>query len=78
MLPKYIELEKKFNELESQLQSPAVLTDTQKLKTISQEYNDLKVVVAKIQDLDQMEKISYKHQNYLKPKLREIYLKWQN
>jgi peptide chain release factor 1 len=56
MLPKYIELEKKFNELESQLQSPAVLTDTQKLKTISQEYNDLKVVVAKIQDLDQMEK----------------------
>lgn len=56
MQPKYIELKNKFTALESDLQNPVILGDTQKLKTAAQEYNDLKLVVEKIKELEGIEK----------------------
>ncbi len=56
MLPKYQEIKKHFEQLEADLQSPAVLNDSQKLKTISQEYSDLKPTADKINELAQVEK----------------------
>src|SRR3990167_10848714 len=56
MLKKYLDLQTKFQQLEADLQSPAVLNDSQKLKTISQEYSDLKPTADKINELAQVEK----------------------
>ncbi len=48
---KYKELQSKFAQLEADLQNPAVLNDSKKIKEISQEYNDLKPTVEKIKEL---------------------------
>lgn len=56
MLPKYIEVLKKFNQLETDLQNPSVIGDTKKLKEVSQEYSDLKSLAEKINQLDKVEK----------------------
>jgi len=56
MLTKYLELQSKFEKLESDLQNPAILNDAQKLKEISQEYTDIKPTVEKIIDLFSVEK----------------------
>ena len=45
MLTKYLELQSKFEKLESDLQNPAILNDAQKLKEVSQEYTDIKPTV---------------------------------
>lgn len=55
MLEKYLELKNKFIELEQELQNPAIVNDTQKLKTVSQDYNDLKPTAEKITQLEQVE-----------------------
>jgi peptide chain release factor 1 len=56
MQSKYIELKNKYNSLESDLQNPAVLGDAQKLKTVAREYDDLKAVIMKINELETLEK----------------------
>lgn len=56
MLPKYSELLTQFKNLETNLQDPAIIGDPQKLKTVSQEYNDLKPVAEKITELEFVKK----------------------
>jgi peptide chain release factor 1 len=56
MQNKYIEIKNKYQKLEAGLQDPAVIGDTKKLKEISQEYNDLKIIVEKILELEGVEK----------------------
>ncbi|MBT3538800.1 peptide chain release factor 1 [Candidatus Parcubacteria bacterium] len=56
MLQKYIDLKTKYEKLEQDLQNPAVLGDQRKLKSISQEYNELGDVVKKIKELENLEK----------------------
>ncbi|PIT88326.1 MAG: peptide chain release factor 1 [Candidatus Magasanikbacteria bacterium CG10_big_fil_rev_8_21_14_0_10_36_32] len=52
MLQKYIDIKNKFKQLENDLQNPAVINDTKKLKTVSQEYSDLKSTAEKIIELE--------------------------
>ncbi len=56
MLQKYIDLKTKFQALEADLQNPVVLGDQKKLKTVSQEYNELKETVEGISELENIEK----------------------
>ncbi|MEK7681120.1 MAG: peptide chain release factor 1 [Patescibacteria group bacterium] len=51
MQNKYKETQSKFQKLEADLQNPAVLNDAKKIKEISQEYNELKPIVEKINKL---------------------------
>ncbi|TSC83994.1 MAG: peptide chain release factor 1 [Parcubacteria group bacterium Gr01-1014_13] len=52
---KYKEIQSKFAKLETDLQNPAVLGDSKKIKEISQEYNDLKQTMEKIKELAAIE-----------------------
>lgn len=56
MLDKFIDLKNKFISLEASLQDPAVISDQQKLKDVSQEYAELKPVAEKIDILANLEK----------------------
>ncbi len=56
MQKKYFDLEIKFQQLETDLQNPAVLSDPQKIKEISQEYTELKPTIEKIRELVVVEK----------------------
>jgi len=56
MLEKYIQLKNKFDALEADLQNPAVINDSKKLKDVSSEYTDIKPTVEKIIELEQVEK----------------------
>lgn len=56
MLQKYIDLKTKFIKLEADLQNPVVINDQKKLKETSQEYNDLKLVSEKIDQMEKTEK----------------------
>lgn len=56
MHQKYLDLKNKFQQLETALQSPAVINDQKKLKEVSQEYTELKPIVEKINELDNLEK----------------------
>ena len=49
-------VEKRFDELEKELSSPEVASDTEKLKKISQEYSEIKSAVLKIKKLKEVEK----------------------
>ncbi len=53
---KYKQIKEKYLILEKQLQDPAVLNDTQKLKKTSQEYDDLKNTYEKIAILENLER----------------------
>lgn len=55
MLPKYTDLVKKHQSLEIELQQSATLNDPHKLKTLSQAYSELTVVVEKIKALEAVE-----------------------
>lgn len=55
MLQKYLELKNKFQQLETDLQNPAVIGDSKKLKEVSQEYTDLKPTVEKVIELENIE-----------------------
>ncbi len=55
MLPKYQQLLEKFHNLEQQLQDPAVITEPQKLKSVSREYADLKETAENIKRLAKIE-----------------------
>ena len=48
---KYKEIQSKFEKLEADLQNPAVLSDSKKIKEISQEYTELKPTMEKIREL---------------------------
>ncbi len=56
MQKKYIDLLAQFTTLEQQLQDPAVINDNQKLKTISQQFNEQQEVAEKIKELTACEK----------------------
>lgn len=48
---KYKEIQSKFEKLEADLQNPAVLSDSKKVKEVSQEYTELKPTMEKIREL---------------------------
>ncbi len=56
MQKKYIDAQNRFQQLEADLQNPAVLNDPKKIKEISQEYTELKPVAEKINELATIEK----------------------
>ncbi|HRY36538.1 MAG TPA: peptide chain release factor 1 [Candidatus Magasanikbacteria bacterium] len=56
MLKNFIEIKDKFLKLENDLSDPVILNDTKKLKEVSQEYNELKPVAEKIEELNKYEK----------------------
>ncbi len=56
MLPKFQQILAKFKSLEMSLQDPAVISDQNKLKDVSQDYNDLKPAAEMITVLETLEK----------------------
>lgn len=56
MLEKYTQLKHKYLSLEQDLQNPAIIADQKKLKAAAQEYNDLKLLIEKINELETLEK----------------------
>ncbi len=55
MIQKYIDIKNKYIKLEAELQDPAILNDSNKLKEVSQEYSELQIVKDKIFDLEKSE-----------------------
>lgn len=55
MIQKYIDLKETFQKLETALQDPAVISDNKKMAKISQEYSEMRDVVAKIDELSKTE-----------------------
>jgi len=55
MIDKYKDIQTKYTELETALQDPAVINDQNKLKDVSQEYNELGPIVEKINELEKCE-----------------------
>ncbi len=55
MNPKYTELKTKYETLEQDLQNPEIIADQNKLKKTAQEYDELKLVVEKIKELENIE-----------------------
>jgi len=55
MLQKYLDIKNKYLKLEADLQDPGVLNDSKKLKTVSQEYNELQETKDKIFALEKAE-----------------------
>ena len=56
MLSKYQELKSKYTQLEQDLQNPTIIADQNKLKKAAQEYDELKLIVEKIKELEKIEK----------------------
>jgi peptide chain release factor 1 len=56
MIPEITKTEEKFKELEAELSRPEVVSNPEKLKTVSREYSELKEVIAKINKLHDFEK----------------------
>jgi len=56
MLEKYTAIKNKYISLEADLQNPAVINDSKKLKDVSSEYNDFKPIYEKIVELELTEK----------------------
>lgn len=56
MIPEIQKAEKRFSELEAELARPEVVSNPEKLKTVSREYSDLKDVIEKINKLHKLEK----------------------
>jgi len=55
MIQKYIDIKNKYIKLEAELQDPAILNDSNKLKEVSQEYSELQLVKDKVFDLEKSE-----------------------
>lgn len=68
MIQKYIDLKQKYLSLETDLQNPAILGDQQKLKTVSQEYNELKNVINHIEELEKIENTIREYTNVITEK----------
>jgi len=56
MNQKYIDLQSKYSQLEQDLQNPEIIADQNKLKKTAQAYDELKLVVEKINKLETIEK----------------------
>ncbi len=56
MIPEIEKAEKKFAELEAELARPEVVSNPEKLKTVSREYSEMKEVIGKINKLHALEK----------------------
>jgi peptide chain release factor 1 len=56
MIPEIAKTEKRFGELEAELARPEVVSNPEKLKTVSREYSDLKEVIEKINKFHKLEK----------------------
>ena len=56
MLKKYTQLKSKFEQLEVDLQNPAIIGDQKKLKKVSQDYAELKPIIEKIDAFAKIEK----------------------
>ncbi len=56
MISEITKTEERFKELEAELARPEVVSDREKLKKISQEYSELKEIIAKINKLHNLEK----------------------
>src|SRR3989338_2857362 len=56
MIDRYTQLKKKYLKLEQDLQNPVVIADQKKLKAAAREYDDLKLLVEKITELEALEK----------------------
>ena len=56
MLNDYQTIKDKYNELEKQLQDPALLSDTQKYKKISQDFSEVQEIYEKVQRLEKVDK----------------------
>ncbi len=56
MIPEIIKAEGKFKELEAELARPEVVSNPEKLKTVSREYSDMKDVMEKIKKFRALEK----------------------
>lgn len=66
MINKYLEIKNKYLQLEADLQNPAILNDSNKLKKASQEYNELGQTFAKITILEKAEQDLARAQELLK------------
>jgi len=55
MLQKYTDLKTKYDKLEQDLQNPAIIADQNKLRNAAQEYDELKIVVGKVNELEKLE-----------------------
>ncbi len=66
MIQKYQDLKIKYLSLETDLQNPAILGDQQKLKSVSQEYNELKSVVEYITELENTESTISEYEELIK------------
>lgn len=56
MNPKYTKIKNTYQKLEQDLQNPDIVTDQNKLKATAQQYDELKEVVEKIKQLENIEK----------------------
>ncbi|MBI5222442.1 MAG: peptide chain release factor 1 [Candidatus Magasanikbacteria bacterium] len=56
MLDKFIKIKQRYSELEQDLQNPVVIADPKKLKAAAREYNDLKPIKEKTDELESLEK----------------------
>lgn len=65
MIQKYIDLLTQFNALEQQLQDPAIINNQEKLKTVSQQFNEQMEVAQKIKELAEVEKRVHETQTLL-------------
>ena len=73
MNKKYSKIIKQYQDLEKQIQDPAIVSDTQKYPKISQEYSEIKEVYDNIQRLEKIEEGIKEATNSLKNKeLKEI------
>ena len=76
MQKKYLELQQRFQQLETDLQNPAVLNDSKKIKEVSQEYTELKPAAEKIKELGEIEKAWSDTQSFITaeadPQLKEM------
>ncbi len=64
MLKKYSDILTNYKKLETDLQNPAVINNSNKLKEVSQEYTELKPVAEKIAELERVEK-NYEETNLI-------------
>lgn len=55
MITKYLDIKRRFQSLEADLQNQAILSDTKKLKDVSQEYTEIKPIAEKIILLETLE-----------------------
>ncbi len=73
MKPEYQKIIKEYQELEKQLQNPAIISDSQKYKKLSQEFADYKEVYNDVKHLEQIENGLQEANESLKtPEFKEI------